>query len=938
MIRHEALNESDRFKHWRSAQLQRVVGLALILAHRIERVLFNGAEGVSDQAQRFDGALRAKGLIAKNLSRPFELQSDARAIGRRNGCSKSVGLAHAAILLLLLLPNGVSAQQALPHNIPRFCQTGGAIVGAGQTLTLTTQSLSCVRVESGGRVVLAPGADTSVGTLEVLEGGAFETQVDGQSARLTILDQALDTTADPERYGTGLIVFGKLRLVGAAKASHVRVAEAPAAGATTLRLSTAPVGWAVGDELFVPDTRQIYVDDWFRREFALQHERRTIAAIVGTMVTLNAPLTYAHAGARDADGTPTVLADGTRLLPHVANLTRSIVVRSQRPTGTRGHVIVTHRAQVEVRGVRFQDLGRTTVDPIDSTTFDAAGRVTHLGTQQIGRYPFHVHHLRGPQNATNTGYQYVFAGNAVVDSLKWPVALHNSHFGLVEGNAIVGGSQLTGAGIVGESGDETENLIRGNFVGDIRGDINARDSGLNPLTPGTGGECYWFTGFNNRFVDNVATGCRNPAQQIVAGVGFKFITQSALDQSVRRNPLFRGADPASEVESVGVNIQRQPILQFEGNEVYGLVADGLTIWHLGTGGYEFFPGQAESVIKNLRVWHAYEGAAWLYPTNRVTFEGLVYRIDASHRRYPAAVTSGDYRTVNQTIRGGDIQAGAVWSGTSDPVGTFRFDGVRATTWEHAFQFVTPWTPGTRAGHAGLAVTAVVRDAAITAWPGQPRRLLSFQHKVDSPPFDATTAYTVTLVESASSYRACWAVQATQDVYGGRCPAGSSRADIGGGFLVGTTPPPAPVDATVTLWGEWTPVGEWSPCAGGTRSRDEVRTRTVVTPAAHGGVTPPLSEPRTVTEACAVEPPPCACEPGPPGPTGPAGPQGPRGERGESVTGPAGPVGPQGPAGPTIPGATVLLPASAAAPSGYVEVSAPLRDVVRAFGYRLYVKS
>lgn len=118
-----------------------------------------------------------------------------------------------------------------------------------------------------------------------------------------------------------------------------------------------------------------------------------------------------------------------------------------------------------------------------------------------------------------------------------------------------------------------------------------------------------------------------------------------------------------------------------------------------------------------------------------------------------------------------------------------------------------------------------------------------------------------------------------------------------GATTPTDPQPQPVDAVVSDWGPWTPIGDWSVCvpadagSGGVQTRTEERTRTVVTPAQHGGSTPPLRETRVSSRACSLPAPepepepdqePCACvgEPGPPGPPGPQGPAGPQGPRGE----------------------------------------------------------
>lgn len=61
----------------------------------------------------------------------------------------------------------------------------------------------------------------------------------------------------------------------------------------------------------------------------------------------------------------------------------------------------------------------------------------------------------------------------------------------------------------------------------------------------------------------------------------------------------------------------------------------------------------------------------------------------------------------------------------------------------------------------------------------------------------------------------------------------------------------PVDCVVSAWTDWA-AGDWSTCAGGTQTRQETRTRTVVTQPAHGGAAcPALSEVRTGTQPCTV---------------------------------------------------------------------------------------
>jgi hypothetical protein len=548
----------------------------------------------------------------------------------------------------------------------------------------TSGDAAVVGIRAGGVLRFSTTVPTllSVGTLLVLGGGTLEIGTPAApvssdvTAQIVIKDSPLDGSADPDQFGTGLLsVDGTVTMHGAVKSpTFVRVSREPRAGDTTVAFAQAVSGWLPGDRLFLPDTRQVPTDHWFNPGWALQVEEMIIQSVSadGRQVTLVSPLRFDHRGARDADGTPTVTG-GVALLPHVGNLTRNVVIRSEDPSGTRGHTLYTHRSRIAIHYVQFQDLGRTRAEPLNAAT------------NHIGRYPLHLHHLLGPVNPANTGYQFTAVGNAINDSRKWPIAVHGSHYGLVRQNVVFGGTELTGAGIAIEDGTETENLFEENFVANIRGSINPRESGpstADGTTPGSAAECYWANGFNNRFVGNVASSCRNPVQQIVSGPGWKFIVPAAPYSAA--NPRFRGADMSDPAQTISVTPQHQPILEFRGNEVYGLAADGLTAWQLGTDGYSIIPASmGVSLIKDFRVWHTYEGAVWNYPSHRMTVEGLVYRIDPAATLYwPSAFHCGDYRNVDITIRGGSVHAGSVFGDCYD-------------RWVHSGWRTSTRSPGTR---------------------------------------------------------------------------------------------------------------------------------------------------------------------------------------------------------------------------------------------------
>ena len=678
------------------------------------------------------------------------------------------------------------------------------LIAAGTSVTFDVQqgaALQCVGIH--GQLLFDTAVNTRLWAGETMVyadgylqiGTATQPVPASVTAEIVIANKSLNLSTDPDQYGTGLLSLGKVTIRGAARQpTFVRAAVEPRAGQTVLQLERAVSGWRPGDQLFIPDSRQVDEDNKFNSNYVLQIDLVTIQSVSGDgrSVTVSPALRYDHRGARDADGTATVLADGTKFLPHIGNLTRNAVIRSEHPSGTRGHTMFTNRSDVEIYYTQFEDLGRTKAQDL------------HSVNNHIGRYPLHIHHLWGPANPSNTGYQFEVVGNAVNDSLKWPIAVHGSHYGLVKGNVVYGGSQLTGAGIAIEDGSETENLFEENFVANIRGDINPRESEpsiADGTTPGSAGECFWGAGFNNRFVNNVASDCRNPFQQIVSGPGWKLITPSA--PYTTRNPRFRGADMTNTAETVAATPQRQPILEFRGNEVYGGSAAGLTLWHLGTSGYDV-PTMPQSVIKDFKVWHTYEGAVWNYPVNNVLIDGLVYRIDPSGIVYwEAAVQSGDYRNINLTIRGGSIHAGAVFGGTEAPIGTFRFENVRAVTRDHAFSFRTPETPGTGAGIPDSpGMTAIMQNNVVSSWPGQPLRTIDtfFQSTPSSYP---NVRYELFVYDyqgqSGNNFRVYWHQQANQNIAGGRAPCSdtTTHPEIDGitCALNGSSPPPAPPPPT-----------------------------------------------------------------------------------------------------------------------------------------------
>ncbi len=341
-----------------------------------------------------------------------------------------------------------------------------------------------------------------VGTLMVLEEGHLEIgsvanpvalQV---TAELVIADQPINPEVDPGQVGTGIIGLGKVTMHGAVKTpTFVRLRREPLAGHTTIELEQSVAGWRAGDEIVIPDTRQLRASER-GSSYASQTENVQIASISGSLVTLAAALRFNHPGARNAAGT-------LQFLPHVGNLTRNVIVRSENPAGTRGHTIFISHADVDMRYVELRELGRTKMGALDNTQFGSDERPLKIGTNQIGRYAVHFHHNFGPKTTPTNGHQFTLIGNAVDGAPKWGITIHRSHYGLIQDNVVF---NTQGAGIVTEDGSESFNVFDHNFSIQSAGNQSPLGSGYGGpvLDLGGDGAGFWFRGPNNYIRNNVA--------------------------------------------------------------------------------------------------------------------------------------------------------------------------------------------------------------------------------------------------------------------------------------------------------------------------------------------------------------------------------------------------------------------------------------------------
>ena len=185
-----------------------------------------------------------------------------------------------------------AAMSGVPQGIPYFCATpsvtsvaSGAwsnpatwsakkVPGAGDRVRIVAghnvvydvvsdARLDCIELDGHLSFRADAGTRLKVANLTVMEEGVLEVGTEAKpvstdvTAEIIIADQAIDGLLDPAQIGTGIQGLGKVRMHGAVKTpTFVRLAAEPLAGQTTLLLEAA-AGWAAGDDVVIPDTRQL---------------------------------------------------------------------------------------------------------------------------------------------------------------------------------------------------------------------------------------------------------------------------------------------------------------------------------------------------------------------------------------------------------------------------------------------------------------------------------------------------------------------------------------------------------------------------------------------------------------------------------------------------------------------------------------------------------
>jgi hypothetical protein len=375
-----------------------------------------------------------------------------------------------------VLPDRILTGHGNKEFFPRFSTylPNSLTVPAGETVLLSG-AVTYDAIENAGTLRCKGPVTLTVTHLVNLPGATF----DCQGSVIVGRNVPIDTARDPYQFGNGLINMGRLILKGTTRVAFTVLTADAAVGATTLSLLVPP-DWQVGDEVLLPDMRQVVTNNDSPASHVLPRKdaRLFITGKTRSTLTISVPLGFERASITDPDG-------AVKFRPRIANLTRGMSIASENPEGTRWHVIMLgHDATWDVQGVMFSDLGRTKATALDSTTADDSGRITKVGLQQVGRYTWHAHHTQG--------FGTVFRNNVLRDDLsltKWGHATHTTHDSLVEDSIALG---FVGSGFVTEDGNEIRNVYRRNVAAYIKGNGVGAVDNFYTARPGAEGAGFWF--------------------------------------------------------------------------------------------------------------------------------------------------------------------------------------------------------------------------------------------------------------------------------------------------------------------------------------------------------------------------------------------------------------------------------------------------------------
>ena len=400
------------------------------------------------------------------------------------------------------------------------------------------------------------------------------------------------------------------------------------AGDTSVRFAEIPEGWEVGDTIVIAGTQY----DGFstnkqtgaKTHLGSEDEVRTISMIDGDTVYFEEPLAHDH---------DTPRAD---LKTSVANYSRSVTIRSEDGADSevyeRGHVMMMHSDDVDIRYAAFEELGRT----------DKSEEVLNAGDKDVfafddnvkGRYGLHLHRT-GTDNEEDPT---ILTGNAVFGSPGWGIVHHDSN-AMLHNNATF---DTFGAGFVAESGNETgvwsENIA---IYAEGRGWQNLKGgtelSGFDTARTGDG---FWFQGRMVASHDNVAASVNH---------GFAYFHRGGDGNGKYDAAQFEFADALNYADDA--NAATTPITAFSGNETFASRQGMHVVKASPNQGHDI-----HSVLEDFTAWNVDTGAHFQYTAHYVLKDfDVIGDGDGSFDKLSGGITFGknvyDFSIVDAKIDG-----------------------------------------------------------------------------------------------------------------------------------------------------------------------------------------------------------------------------------------------------------------------------------------------
>lgn len=472
---------------------------------------------------------------------------------------------------------------------------------------------------------------------------------------IIIADDEMDVDGvDVRQVGRGIVPHGPTRMVGTHKTAFVALLQDAHAGDTTLTLAEVPTGWAIGDTLVLAGT--FYDPDGNNADNSRFHDEvLEVTAIDGAVVAFRntAP---GHTALRWDHARPNgTHFDASDLDIHVANLTRSITVRSELDSASpdapapgevqdlrRGHLMVMHTPDVVFRNAAFVEFGRLNKDGfIDDPIANIDGSPA-TGTNTRGRYSFHLHRNlpRDNQPIDFTRCQPAEVTGCVVWSSPGWGFVHHDSYAIFEDNVAF---DVLGAAFVQEAGNEI-GLWRHNISIKSTGDAD-EEMTVEPFGDGAkrvanvdfgfNGEAYWIQGASQvEFIDNIAASAAGGGIQIFSQVDGLGAQRDVW--AVPREHLRPAAQHIVTRPDGLIDVSHTPMQRFSGFEVYN--SDfGLISWgHMRNQGEwigftcpcDNIAHRERSRIEDFKFWNIYgQGIHLQYSSQMDLVNGIVASSD-----------------------------------------------------------------------------------------------------------------------------------------------------------------------------------------------------------------------------------------------------------------------------------------------------------------------